>query len=252
MQTYAAATRAGHPTKSYIYFLISFVTWWVLLCIFNRFPVLDIAVARSFFTQGNCSVLDGVSKTCGEFTYDGSLIFSSMRVWLLTLPYIGIVVLISLILISMFRNGELWRTPQVKMSLSALISLGLGCGLLVNLILKEFSGRPRPRETALFGGDLDFVRAGSFAGKCIKNCSFVSGEASSAGWLFCLILLLPERWRLTLGLPLLFVSAVIPALRVITGAHYLSDVILGWLSSIVIFAGVVAVAETMGKRGMPG
>jgi lipid A 4'-phosphatase len=59
---------------------------------------------------------------------------------------------------------------------------------------------------------------------------------------------LPERWRMPLGLPLLIVSAVIPALRVVTGAHYLSDVLLGWLSSVVVFAGVLTIAEDMTRR----
>ena len=248
MQTYTVATNTGRFTKSFWLFSVSFVAWWALLALFNRLPGIDLAVTRSFFTRQDCGVLDGISKTCGEFAYDRSPLFSSMRAWLFLLPYIGIAILISNIVISRIRNGSHWWTAQVRLSLSALASLGLGCGLLVNLYLKTFSGRPRPRETSLFGGDLDFVQAGSFAGKCLKNCSFVSGEASSAGWLFCLILLLPERWRLPLGLPLTIVSAVIPALRVMTGAHYLSDVLLGWLSSVVVFAGVLAIAENLTQR----
>jgi lipid A 4'-phosphatase len=248
MQTYIAVTSARRLTKSFLLFSVSFAAWWGLLIIFNRLPGIDLAVARSFFTPRDCAVLSELSKTCGEFAYEKSPVFSSMRAWLFVLPYLGITVLIVNILISTFRNGGFWKTAQVKLSIVALISLALGCGLLVNLFLKTFSGRPRPRETSIFGGDLDFVQAGSFAGKCIKNCSFVSGEASSAGWLFCLILLLPERWRMPLGLPLLIVSAVIPALRVVTGAHYLSDVLLGWLSSIVVFAGVLTIAEDMTRR----
>jgi membrane-associated phospholipid phosphatase len=34
-------------------------------------------------------------------------------------------------------------------------------------------------------------------------------------------------------------------MRVLTGAHYLSDAVLGWLSSLVIFAGVLAITETL-------
>jgi lipid A 4'-phosphatase len=248
MQTYTAVTSGRRSTKSFLFFSVSFVVWWALLLVFNRFPGLDLAVTRSFFTQTDCGVLRGVSKACGEFAYDKSPFFSSLRGWLFVLPYVGIAVLILNILISRLRNSRHWKSAQVKLSISALISLALGCGLLVNLFLKEFSGRPRPRETSLFGGDLDFVQAGSFAGKCIKNCSFVSGEASSAGWLFCLILLLPERWRISLGLPLVIVSALIPALRVITGAHYLSDALLGWLSSLVVFAGVLAIAENFAQH----
>jgi membrane-associated phospholipid phosphatase len=33
-----------------------------------------------------------------------------------------------------------------------------------------------------------------------------------------------------------------------TGAHYLSDVLLGWLSSVVVFAGVLAIADNLTQR----
>jgi membrane-associated phospholipid phosphatase len=37
-------------------------------------------------------------------------------------------------------------------------------------------------------------------------------------------------------------------MRVLTGAHYLSDAVLGWLSSVVIFAGVLVIFETLQHR----
>ncbi|PZM16192.1 phosphatase PAP2 family protein [Rhizobium tubonense] len=246
MQIYAGSlTRSMWISKALASFLTLFALWWVLLIIFNRFPELDLAAARSVFSQRDCGVLDAISKTCGAFQLDKNPFFMAARTVFLALPYIAIAILLGLIVMSRRRLGKDWKTPEVKMSLAALVSLAMGCGVLVNLILKSFSGRPRPRNTLLFGGNLDFVQAGSFAGKCLKNCSFISGEASSAGWLFCLILLLPARWRLPVGLPLAVISISIPTLRVLTGAHYLSDAVLGWLSSLVIFAGVLVVAETM-------
>ena len=241
-------TQESDPARSRLIFMITFVVWWSLLAVFNAFPSIDILVARSVFTEMNCSILDGIGKTCGEFAYDKSQFFSAIRRLLFLLPYVAVAVLVVQIVRARLYNGIDWRTPQVDMSVAGLVSLTLGCGLIVNLFLKTFSGRPRPRETSLFGGQLDFVQAGSFAGKCVKNCSFVSGEASSAGWLFCLILLLPPRLRLPIGLPLVIISFFIPVMRVLTGAHYLSDVILGWLSSVVIFAGVLAAAEQMTRR----
>ncbi|CDM57084.1 phosphatase protein [Rhizobium favelukesii] len=87
------------------------------------------------------------------------------------------------------------------------------------------------------------------AGKCMSNCSFVSGEAAGAGWVFCLIFLIPQPARSALALPLAAVSFLAPAMRVAFGAHYLSDVILGWLSSIVIFAGLLALTDSpQGKK----
>lgn len=239
--------RATSLSKPLASFLALFALWWLLLIFFNRFPEIDLSVARSVFTNAPCPSNDPVGKICGMFAYDGNLLFAFARAVTLVLPYIAIIILLALPILSRKRLGPLWRTSKIDQCLAALLSLALGCGLLVNVILKGFSGRPRPRATNLFGGSLDFVQAGSFAGKCLRNCSFISGEASSAGWLLCLIPLLPPRWRLPLGVPLAVISILMPTMRVLTGAHYLSDVVLGWLSSLVIFAGVLAIVEFLGS-----
>ncbi|KAA0697909.1 phosphatase PAP2 family protein [Neorhizobium sp. P12A] len=241
MHEYASASKRALPySQTLFYFVALFVIWWALLLIFNRAPAIDIAVARYFFSNGICHKAKEIGDTCGVFAYDRNLLFVSLRSITLILPYVAVAVLIAIPLVSWRRLGSRWRTREAEQSIVALTSLALGCGLIVNLFLKEFSGRPRPRDTDLFGGALDFVQAGSFAGKCLQNCSFVSGEASSGGWLLCLVFLLSPRWRLPLGIPLAIISVAMPAMRVMTGAHYLSDAVLGWLLSLVIFAGVLA------------
>lgn len=222
-----------------------FAIWSVLLIVFNRFPAIDIAVAHDFFSDAVCRPGEALGKICGIFPDDKDPLFSFLRSITLSLPYLAVAVLLAVPIKSWIRLRSQWRTPTTDRSIAALISLALGCGLIVNLILKEFSGRPRPRDTVLFGGGLDFVQAGSFAGRCLQNCSFISGEASSGGWLLCLVMLLPRRLRLPLGLPLAIISILMPTMRVMTGAHYLSDAVLGWLSSLVIFAGVFATFEAL-------
>ncbi|MEZ2220012.1 phosphatase PAP2 family protein [Rhizobium sp. RCC_161_2] len=244
--------RAASLSKPFTSFLTLFALWWALLLFFNRFPEIDLSVARSVFTNAPCPPGDSAGKVCGVFAYDRSSLFAFVRTVTLVLPYIAIIILLSLPILSWKRLGPLWRTPKVDRYIAALLSLALGCGLLVNLFLKSFSGRPRPRGTDLFGGTLDFVQAGSFAGKCLRNCSFVSGEASSAGWLLCLIPLLPPRWRFPLGVPLAIISFLMPTMRVLTGAHYLSDVVLGWLSSLVTFAAMLAIFEFLRSRPSQG
>ncbi|WP_112389334.1 phosphatase PAP2 family protein [Rhizobium sp. BE258] len=125
----------------------------------------------------------------------------------------------------------------------ALGSLAISTGLLTNFWLKSHSGRPRPIQTNLFGGSLEFEPAGSFLGACVRNCSFVSGEASAAGWLACLIFIVPAKHRALAAPPILCASIATVYLRVGFGAHYASDAILGWLLSVVVFAGFLAVAE---------
>jgi hypothetical protein len=95
--------------------------------------------------------------------------------------------------------------------------------------LKAYSGRPRPVDVTLFGGDMGFAAVGDFSGACISNCSFVSGEAAAAGWLLCLIPLLRGPFRHILAALLIDISVAAPFLRVVMGSHFLSDAILGWL-----------------------
>ncbi|MDL2400376.1 phosphatase PAP2 family protein [Rhizobium mayense] len=242
------ATSFGKPLASFVVLL---ALWCVLLLLFNRFPQIDLTVARSVFTDAPCTSTDTAGEVCGKFAYDKVRLFVLLRSITLVLPYIAIIVLLAIPFLSWRKlGGSHWRTPKINQCIVALLSLAIGCGLIVNLMLKEYSGRPRPRDTNLFGGALDFAQAGSFAGKCLRNCSFISGEASSAGWLLCLILLLPPRWRLPLGVPLAVVSIMMPTMRVLTGAHYLSDAVLGWLSSLVIFAAVWTVFEVFNSRSL--
>ncbi|AVA22519.1 phosphatase PAP2 family protein [Rhizobium sp. LEGMi198b] len=239
------AASFGRPLAS---FLALSALWCLLLLLFNRFPQIDLSVAGSVFTNGPCASADPVGDVCGMFGYDRDRLFVNLRSITLVLPYIAVVVLLAVIYLSWRKLGPHWRTPKVNQCVAALLSLALGCGVIVNLILKAFSGRPRPRDTDLFGGVFNFVEAGSFAGQCLKNCSFISGESSSAGWLLCLVLLLPPRWRLPLGVPLAVASIIMPTMRVLTGAHYLSDAVLGWLLSLVIFAAMLTVFEIFGPR----
>ena len=233
---------------SMLIFLALLLSWCALLIVFNVFPGIDLVVSRRAFTAQACAPSDPINLVCGEFAYDSVSIFIWFRTLSLYLPYLAVFVLLFLLFQAWKRHGAQWRGPATDLYLAALASLTLGPGLVVNLFLKTYSGRPRPRDTDLFGGSLDFVQAGSFAGKCLRNCSFVSGESSSGGWLLCLVLLLPPRLRVPLGLPLAAVSLLMPALRVLTGAHYLSDAVLGWLSSLVIFAGLIALLDVLGSK----
>lgn len=232
------------PTRA---FVGSLLLWLVLLAVFHAFPGIDMFVARSVFTAVACTVPEPVGRTCGDFSYARAPILVGFRTFTLYLPYFAAGVLLLSLVLAIRRNGARWSSLKEEASLAALIAFVLGCGLIVNAFLKEFAGRPRPRDTDLFGGAMDFVSAGSFAGDCLRNCSFVSGEASSGGWLFCLIPLLSPRFRSVFGVPLLAIAVLMPTFRVVTGAHYMSDAVLGWLSSLVVFLGVLALFARLGS-----
>lgn len=221
--------------------------WFLLLLLFHFMPQLDIAVSRAFFVPATCPEASA-SRICGGFTYGRDALYAFLRKALFYAPAIGAMALVIALVHTLRRPGEPHCAKYIKNYAVSLITLLLGPYLLVNLVLKQVSERPRPYETDLFAGPLPFVPAGSFAGQCDDNCSFISGEAAGAGWLICLIFLLPERLRPVLGPAIVVVSLVTSAFRVAFGGHYLSDVLLGWLSSPVLFVLIFAVFEIARSR----
>lgn len=217
--------------------------WFVLLAIFHVIPSLDISASAAFFEKTTCA--DGAAPTavCGDFPYRLDGLFLFLRKVLFYAPSVAAVVVATSLVMALQHHGATYEPQKVRRYGQSLIAFFIGPYVLVNLLLKSYSGRPRPHQTDLFGGDLPFMPAGSFSGQCENNCSFVSGEAAGAGWLICLIPLVPQRYRLALAPGIIAVSLVTPALRLSFGGHYLSDVLLGWLSSPVVFALVVAVFE---------
>ena len=225
-----------------------FCLWWLLLIIFYLFPQIDISVTHAFFTLVECPPQSATGQVCGHFPYQSHGILRFLRLVLFYLPGSTALFLILLLVRAIWLHGAgFWMTKARALAL-ALMALVLGPYLLVNIVLKSLSGRPRPYETDLFAGHLPFAPAGSFSGACHDNCSFVSGEAAGAGWVACLIPLLPAWLRPILGPPIMVVSLVTPALRIAFGGHFLSDVTLGWLSSVVIFCLVFACAEITRRR----
>ncbi len=116
-------------------------------------------------------------------------------------------------------------------------SMALGPGILVNTVLKEYWGRPRPRQITEFGGTMEFFPAWVPGGACPTNCSFPSGEASSAMWLVAFAFVVPERWRRAVLVAALGWALVISMNRIAFGAHFLSDVVVGWgLTATIVLA----------------
>ncbi len=226
-------------------FFILTAFWFLLLAIFHAWPMIDVRVSEWFFSGPYCQ--NPVEGSCGSFTLSAYPPIIALRWFLYTLPYLGAAIVIIALMAAGVSRTLRQRLPLRRLWLS-LFSLGLSAGLMTNLILKSHSGRPRPRQTDFFGGSLEFMPAGSFNGACERNCSFVSGEASGAGWLICLLFLLPPRYRTWIAPPVILASITTAVLRVAVGAHYASDATLGWLLSISVFVGMLALEEQISDR----
>jgi membrane-associated phospholipid phosphatase len=101
--------------------------------------------------------------------------------------------------------------------------MALGPGLVVNVILKDHWGRPRPIDVTQFGGNEHFVPWWDPRGDCPGNCSFVSGDVSGAFWTVAPAALVPPAWRVLAYGAALTLGAAMAALRLVAGAHFFSD-----------------------------
>lgn len=229
--------RQDQPFRS---FWILTGCWFAILLFFRLFPAVDIGFSRLFYSTSACAP-GGVAGQCGIFALGEIPFFVFVRVVLFYLPVVAAIALIASLLVPAFDRRLNWPEISRRNRLVALGAWILDAGLLVNMLLKAYSGRPRPADTSLFSGQLPFVPAGSFSGACTSNCSFISGEAASGGWLFCLLALMPPHARRWLLWPVLAVSIVTALLRVFFGRHFLSDAVLAWLSAVVAFELLAAI-----------
>ncbi len=124
--------------------------------------------------------------------------------------------------------------------------------LFVNWGLKDYWGRPRPFQTEVFGGSAPFASIWPPTNICPENCSFVSGEASSAFWLFGLVFITPKHWRMPLGIGIGVLCLVLSVNRIAFGRHFLSDILLAWgLNMIFLLVGYAIVYKLKANWNTP-
>ncbi|MDB5318280.1 MAG: Membrane-associated enzyme (Acid phosphatase) superfamily [Rhodospirillales bacterium] len=188
-----------------------------LMCgaVFALWPELDLEVARLFLRDG---------------AFAGSGASARALRWLLY------------VLPSAALGGAalMWLAGRLggRRFLFLVLSMALGPGLLVNVILKDHWHRPRPVQTMEFGGPDPFRPWYRFDGACEKNCSFVSGETSAAAWLVAPASLAPPPLQLPAIVLALGVAAATGATRMAFGGHYLSDVLFAILFSLLVAQGL--------------
>ncbi|MFY9685293.1 MAG: phosphatase PAP2 family protein [Pseudolabrys sp.] len=130
--------------------------------------------------------------------------------------------------------------PRRKMLMSGraavflIATMALAPGLLVNVLLKDHWGRPRPIDVTQFGGDQRFVAWWDPRGNCPSNCSFVSGDVAGAVWAIAPAALAPPYWRALAYAAALALGAGMGTIRVMAGAHFPSDVIFAGIFTFLI------------------
>lgn len=188
---------------------------------FVLFPRLDLAVTGLFYAEG-----DGFSAGTAR------LLRLVRNLGRLAEAALALSVSLPLLVKLLWPESRLLVRP--RSTLFVLSSFALGPGLLVNGLLKDQWGRARPRQLAEFGGEAVFTPAWQIADQCLRNCSFVSGEAASAFWLTALVFLAPRRLRPTVALWTLGAAAAVSYTRIAMGGHFLSDVLIAWTLTLLV------------------
>jgi len=222
------------PTKHLILQVaIVFALTAGVLAFFRALPELDLFVSRLTFSSTACEP-GAVSKICGEFLLQSNKTFIALRKFNLNMFVFFAVVAVGLVVFQLFFSRRT-TAEDLRKSMLLIWTLILATGVLVNLVLKNSWGRPRPLKVDVLGGDLPFVLPGTISSYCETNCSFVSGEASSAAWLFTFLLFIPGAWRWLAGLVLMANMIFFSGLRVAFGRHFLSDVVMSVLFTLCVF-----------------
>ncbi len=196
--------------------------------VFLSFPGLDLGASSLFYDDA-----DGFYLRDNPLLHAYRDLFNAMSISLAALSAI-------LWGLSAHQGPVLGISYRVWAFISLLYLLGPG--LLVNGLLKAHWGRARPANVIEFGGDRSFSRVLEISDQCDRNCSFVSGEGSSAAAFFISLLVLsayiPNRRMRDIVLTSGFVFALLAAeLRIIKGRHFLSDTLFAAL-----FVSLVALA----------
>lgn len=201
--------------------LIAFVS----TVIFLSWPELDLTVARLLFRDS-------------AFIWQHSLV--ARWVSNVVVPALGLGLVLVPLLITLWRRYQ-GQPPQWRCACLPLLVVLLGSGVMVNLVFKDNWDRARPRQISDFGGTAAFTPPILPADQCVRNCSFVSGDAS-IGFAFVVLALMGFSWGLPLGLAL---GAALGFMRMAQGAHFLSDVVF---AGLVIYAVALVLAAWLQPR----
>jgi len=195
---------------------MSKISFWIafFLCIlfsilFFVFPQIDIKVSTIFFQHGRFLKPEwmGIARHILALT-----IYSLMAV------------LIIIILWSLLRK----KYQMLRPTLYLLLCFALGPGLLVNVILKDHWGRPRPICITQFGGKNTYQKPWVISHECKTNCSFVAGEPAAAFTFFAFLVFFKKKnWRKYVFSLLTLNWLLFSYIRIAQGGHFLSDVLIG-------------------------
>lgn len=214
----SALTGAGKVLKNYFFKMRFFFLIFALLGIFFRFfPGIDIYVSGLFYRPDKGFYLAETPFLTA--VYHG---VNYVTVILVT-------VLVLLITLSVIKKSGTIIGIKRKAAIYLLAGLILAPGIVVNVILKEHVGRPRPADVTLFGGEKIFQPPFKITEQCENNCSFVSGHAALGFYFTAFSLVGAAGFRrkslLAAGIAIGWVIGIV---RIMQGRHFFTDVLFAF------------------------
>jgi membrane-associated PAP2 superfamily phosphatase len=192
---------------------------------FGLFPELELSVARHFH-----DVVDAGNNTFAWRIYPPLMMARDIGLWVSTAIIIPVLAALAFKLIVPTRKMLIPGRAVIFLT----VTLALGPGLLVNVVLKDHWGRSRPIDITQLGGAEHYVRWWDPRGDCPNNCSFVSGDVAGAFWTLAPAALVPPQWRALAYGAALALGAAMSVLRVMAGGHFLSDVVFSGVFTFLI------------------
>src|ERR1700733_4408684 len=189
------------------------------LAVFAIWPELDLKGAHYFYPGGGFFGRTDFERFGRDF----------FRVT----PFVVLAVYAALWAAKRLGAGLPWA-PSGRAMIFLIATMAIGPGLIVNLGFKDHWHRPRPVQTQDFNGPNPFVPWYDDNGGCKMNCSFVSGEASTGFWMVAPASVLPLPWRAPAIVAAFAFGFGASLLRLAFGGHYLSDVMLGGLVTLIV------------------
>ncbi|HEY6024444.1 MAG TPA: phosphatase PAP2 family protein [Pseudolabrys sp.] len=192
---------------------------------FGLYPERDLRVARYFYVFE-----DSGHNTFAFRIYPPVMWARDIGLWIGTVLVAPAVA--SLVIKLILPRRKLMMSGRAIVFLMA--TMALAPGLLVNVLLKDHWGRPRPIDVTQFGGGEHFVAWWDPRGDCRANCAFVSGDVAGAFWTVAPAALAPPQWRALAYGAAIALGTGMAAVRVMAGAHFPSDVIFAGVFTFLI------------------
>ncbi len=142
---------------------------------------------------------------------------------------VGVLALLGFLVSHVHDNGHRYRYQ----ALYVLLVIALGPGLVVNLIVKDHWGRPRPVHVQAFGGQYQYIPPAKIGSTPDK--SFVCGHCS-VGYAFFAVYFLAQNHKALYFMLTLVLAWTMGFTRMTAGGHFISDILWsGYLVFLVAY-----------------